>query len=189
MIKFVNNESVDAPLVEHATLTLSALAGITIAVTQLVRLSGLHAMAIRRFDRKVGGDRIHSVSAGTAIRAATAAGQEPQLGYPELALLLRRAGVAIDGAHLQDARELFRRMVFNILMDNTDDHEKNHSLLVVAPFQHGRFRLAPAYDLLPTHSGHGYQEFICGKQGRESTLDNAMSECDAFGLKPAEAAS
>jgi serine/threonine-protein kinase HipA len=97
--------------------------------------------------------------------------------------------VAIDGAHLQDARELFRRMVFNILMDNTDDHEKNHSLLVVAPFQHGRFRLAPAYDMLPAHSGQGYQEFICGAQGRDSTLDNAMSECDAFGLTPGEAAS
>jgi serine/threonine-protein kinase HipA len=188
VIKFFNNESVDAPLVEHATMTLAALAGISVAATQVVRLSGLHAVAIRRFDRKVGGGRIHSVSAGTAIRAASAAGQEQQLGYPELARLLRRAGVATDGAHLQDARELFRRMVFNILMDNTDDHEKNHSLLVVAPFQHGRLRLAPAYDLLPTHSGQGYQEFICGKQGRESTLDNAMSECDAFGLMPAEAA-
>jgi serine/threonine-protein kinase HipA len=60
--------------------------------------------------------------------------------------------------------------------------------LVVSPFQHGRLRLAPAYDLLPTHSGQGYQEFICGKQGRDSTLDNALSECDAFGLTPAEAA-
>ena len=188
VIKFFNNEPVDAPLVEHATMTLAALAGISVAATQVVRLSGLHAVAIRRFDRKLGGGRIHSVSASTAIRAATAAGQEPQLGYPELARLLRRAGVATDGAHLQDARELFRRMVFNILMDNTDDHEKNHSLLVVAPFLHGRFRLAPAYDLLPTHSGQGYQEFICGKQGRDSTLDNAMSECDAFGLTPVEAA-
>jgi serine/threonine-protein kinase HipA len=188
VIKFFNNESVDAPLVEHATLTLAALAGITVAATQILKLSGLHAVAIRRFDRLVGGGRIHSVSAGTAIRAATAAWQEPQMGYPELARLLRRAGVAIGGAHLQDARELFRRMVFNILIDNTDDHEKNHSILVVAPFQHGRLRLAPAYDLLPTHSGQGYQEFICGRQGRDSTLDNAMSECDAFGLTPAEAA-
>jgi serine/threonine-protein kinase HipA len=105
-----------------------------------------------------------------------------------LARLLRRAGVAIGGANMQDARELFRRMVFNILLDNTDDHEKNHSLLVVSPFQHGRLRLAPAYDLLPTHSGQGYQEFICGRQGRDSTLDNAMSECDAFGLTHDEAA-
>jgi serine/threonine-protein kinase HipA len=188
VIKFFNNESVDAPLVEHATLTLAALAGITVAATQVLKLSGLHAVAIRRFDRLEGGCRIHSVSAGTAIRAATATGQEPQMGYPELARLLRRAGVAIGGAHMQDASELFRRMVFNILMDNTDDHEKNHSLLVVAPFRHGRLRLAPAYDLLPTHSGQGYQEFICGKQGRDSTLNNAMSECDAFGLTPAEAA-
>jgi len=85
--------------------------------------------------------------------------------------------------------ELFRRMVFNILMDNTDDHEKNHALLVVAPFEHGRLRLAPAYDVLPTNSGQGYQEFICGVQGHDSTLDNAMSECEAFGLSPAEAAS
>ncbi len=188
VIKFFNNESVDAPLVEHATLTLAALAGITVAATQVLSLSGLHAVVIRRFDRLEGGGRIHSVSAGTAIRAATVSGQEPQLGYPELARLLRRAGVAIGGANLKDARELFRRMVFNILIDNTDDHEKNHSLLVVSPFQHGRLRLAPAYDLLPTHSGQGYQEFICGRQGRDSTLENAMSECDAFGLMPAEAA-
>ena len=110
------------------------------------------------------------------------------MAYPELARILRRAGVTHANANQEDARELFRRMVFNILMDNTDDHEKNHSLLVVAPFQHGRLRLAPAYDLLPTHSGQGYQEFICGKQGRDSTLDNAMSECDAFGLTHAEAA-
>lgn len=189
VIKFFNNEPVDAPLVEHATMTLAARAGITVAVTQVVRLVGLHAVAIRRFDRSSGGGRIHSVSAGTVIRAATAAGQEPQLGYPELARLLRRAGVATNGVNVQDARELFRRMVFNILMDNTDDHEKNHALLVVAPFEHGRLRLAPAYDVLPTHSGQGYQEFICGLQGRDSTLDNAMSECDAFGLSPAEAAS
>ena len=188
VIKFFNNEPVDAPLVEHATMTLAARAGITVAATQVVRLVGLHAVAIRRFDRSAGGGRIHSLSAGTAIRAATAAGQEPQLGYPELARLLRRAGVATNGVNLQDARELFRRMVFNILMDNTDDHEKNHALLVVAPFEHGRLRLAPAYDVLPTHSGQGYQEFICGAQGRDSTLDNAMSECDAFGLTSAEAA-
>lgn len=88
----------------------------------------------------------------------------------------------------RDARELFRRMVFNILIDNTDDHEKNHALLVVNPYDNGRLRLAPAYDVLPTHSGQGYQEFICGAEGRESTLDNAMSECGAFGLQPEEAA-
>ena len=44
------------------------------------------------------------------------------------------------------------------------------------------------YDVLPTNSGQGYQEFICGAHGQESTLANAMSQCDAFGLEPAQAA-
>ncbi len=187
VIKFFNNESVDTPLIEHATMTLAARAGITVARTQIVRLVGANAIAIRRFDREQG-RRIHCISAGTAIRAATASGEAPELGYPELARILRRVGVTQGDANRRDARELFRRMVFNILVDNTDDHEKNHSLLVVSPFENGRLRLAPAYDVLPTNSGQGYQEFICGAHGRDSTLENAMSQCDAFGLLPAEAA-
>ena len=187
VIKFFNDEPVDAPLVEHATMTLAAKAGITVADTQVIPLLGAHAVAVRRFDREAG-RRIHSISAGTALRAAAATGEEPDLGYPALARLLRRVGVAQDGANLSDARELFRRMVFNILVDNTDDHEKNHSLLVVHPFDNGRLRLAPAYDVLPTNSGQGYQEFVCGDRGRDSTITNAMSQCDAFGLTAAEAA-
>lgn len=58
----------------------------------------------------------------------------------------------------------------------------------MAPTANGRLRLAPAYDVLPTNSGQGYQEFICGLDGQESTLANAMSPCDAFGLQPAQAA-
>lgn len=187
VIKFFNNEPVDTPLIEHATMTLAERAGITVAKTQVVRLVGTNAIAIRRFDREQG-RRIHSISAGTAIRAATASGDEPEMGYPELARILRRVGITQDDINQRDARELFRRMVYNILVDNTDDHEKNHSLLVVNPFGNGRLKLAPAYDVLPTNSGQGFQEFICGAHGRDSTLENAMSQCDAFGLLPAEAA-
>lgn len=187
VIKFFNHEPVDTPLVEHATMALAAIAGITVAQTRVIDLVGLHALAIRRFDRDQG-RRVHSISAGTAIRAATATGQEPRMGYPELARILRRVGVAQDQVNQHDARELFTRMVFNILMDNTDDHEKNHSLLVINAFENGRYKLAPAYDVLPSNSGQGYQEFVCGARGQDSTLRNAMSECEAFGLQPAEAA-
>ncbi len=187
VLKFFNNEPVDTPLVEHATMTLARSAGITVAETQVIRLADANAVAVRRFDREQG-QRIHSISAGTAIRAATASGNEPEMGYPELARILRRVGITQDDINQRDARELFRRMVFNILVDNTDDHEKNHSLLVANPLGNGRLKLAPAYDVLPTNSGQGYQEFVCGANGRESTLENAMSQCDAFGLLPAEAA-
>jgi len=187
VLKFFNNEPVDTPLVEHATMTLAKRAGITVAETQVIRLADANAVAVRRFDREQG-QRIHSISAGTAIRAATASGNEPEMGYPELARILRRIGITQDDLNQRDARELFRRMVFNILVDNTDDHEKNHSLLVANPFGNGRLQLAPAYDVLPTNSGQGYQEFVCGADGREATLENAMSQCDAFGLLPAVAA-
>ncbi len=157
------------------------------AQTKVISVDGLHASVIRRFDRK-GDKRVHCISAGTAIRASTASGQEPEMGYPQLAQILRRAGVTEKDANAADARELFKRMVFNILIDNTDDHEKNHSLLVVNPGRFAQFRLAPAYDVLPSNSGQGVQEFICGNDLHDSTLANAMTQTQAFGLTRAEAA-
>jgi serine/threonine-protein kinase HipA len=187
VIKFFNGEPVDAPLIEHAAMTLAARAGIRVAETRLVRLQGENAVAVRRFDR-ADGLRIHSISAGTALRAAAGAGQAPELGYPQLAQLLRRAGPTTGGDNARQMRELFRRMVFNILIDNTDDHEKNHALLFTEAGRLGKLWLAPAYDVLPTNSGQGMQEFIVGAEGRDSTLSNAMSQCALFGLTTDEAA-
>jgi serine/threonine-protein kinase HipA len=187
LIKFFDGEPIDVPLIEHASMTLAKLADITVAETQVVPLSAENAIAVRRYDRD-GARRIHCISAGTALRAQALAGQEPELGYPSLAQLLRRAGVTDGDQNLHDMRELFRRMVFNILIDNTDDHEKNHALQVVAPTRQGRYRLTPAYDVLSTNSGQGYQEFIVGVDQRDSTLSNAMSQCELFGYTRVQAA-
>ena len=191
VIKFFNNEPVDVPLIEHASMTLAAQAGIAAAQTRVVPLVGQNAIAVRRFDRRTDGQaeqRIHCISAGMALRALVAQGQEPDLSYPNLAQLLRRSGETSGGNNQRDMAELFRRMVFNILIDNTDDHEKNHSLRLTTPNRAGRLRLAPAYDVLPTNSGQGHQEFVVGLQGRDSTLENAMSQCELFGLPRSEAA-
>jgi serine/threonine-protein kinase HipA len=80
--------------------------------------------------------------------------------------------------------ELFRRMVFNILIDNTDDHEKNHVLLVT---HKGDYELAPAFDVLPSGQALGYQQMRVGQQGSESSLENALSESPQFGLGRQEA--
>ena len=186
VLKFFNNEPIDAPLVEHASMTLAAKAGIRVAETMPVHLVGETALAVKRFDRTPD-TRIHCISAGTALRAIAAAGQAPDMGYPKLAQLLRRAGNTANSANQQEMRELFRRMVFNILIDNTDDHEKNHSLIWLPGTRAGRLYLAPAYDVLPTNSGQGHQEFIVGTEGRDSTLSNAMSQCALFGLDDAAA--
>jgi len=187
VIKFFDNEPIDVPLIEHASMTLAGRAGIRVAETRVIALRGENALAVRRYDRD-GARRIHCISAGTALRAQTISGQDPVLGYPNLAQLLRRAGTADNDMNLRDMRELFRRMVFNILIDNTDDHEKNHALQMVEPRRQGRYRLAPAYDILPTNSGQGHQEFIVGAAQLDSTLANAMSQCELFGYTPPEAA-
>ena len=186
VIKFFNGEPIDVPLVEHACMTLAAQAGIRVAQTQVVRLAGEHALAVLRYDRR-GTERIHCLSAATALYAEAVDGQAADLSYPALAQLLRRLGLTAGNQHMQDMHELFRRMVFNILIDNTDDHEKNHALLVTEPTRNGRLRLAPAYDVLPTNSGQGHQEFGVGLDGSDSTLTNAMSQCRLFGLSAKQA--
>lgn len=171
-------ESIDMPLVEHATMTLAAQAGIRVAHTLPVPLQRGHAVAVKRFDREAGLRR-HALSANVVLKAAGEA-----LGYPELAQWLRRRGVAAGGLHLAQMQELFRRMVFNILIDNTDDHEKNHALLMA---DSGEYELSPAFDVLPSGQALGYQQMRVGAEAADATLDNALSECRQFGLKPDEA--
>lgn len=179
VVKFSDGEPADTPLVEHATMTLARAAGIRTAETRAVPLVDGHAVAIKRFDRTLAG-RVHALSANVALKAAGEG-----LGYPELAQLLRRRGIVEGDAYAEQMRELFRRMVFNILIDNTDDHEKNHVLLVDDAQQ---YALSPAFDVLPSGQALGYQQMRVGADEADSTLDNALSMCAMFGLKKDAAA-
>lgn len=179
VIKFADGDPADTPLIEHAAMTLARKAQIRSASTTAVRLTVGHAVAIRRFDRE-GGARRHCLSAAVALRAAG-----EQFGYPELAQLLRRKGVAQGNAYVRDMRELFRRMLFNILIDNTDDHEKNHALIVR---EREQYELAPAFDVLPSGQALGFQQMRVGEQAADSTLANALSMSALFGLKKDDAA-
>lgn len=171
VVKFSEGEAIDTPLAEHASMSLARLCGIDAAETRAIPVGARHAVAIRRFDRR-GAARIHAVSANVALKAA---GEE--LGYPQLAQLLRRWAPAPAIAAQQ--QELFRRMVFNILMDNTDDHEKNHAILRAPD---GSYLLSPAFDVVPSAQGLGYQQMVVGEQGTESSLSNALSHARQFGL-------
>jgi serine/threonine-protein kinase HipA len=177
VVKFAESDDpMDTGLVEHAAMTLAAKAGIRVAATMPVEALGGHALAVKRFDRAPG-RRLPAQSAYVALRA-----EGSEYGYPELAQLLRRRGpVDVAPAHM---RELFRRMVFNLLIDNTDDHEKNHALLM-DDSQH--LHLSPAFDVLPTAQGLGYQQMRIGTEGAVSTARNALSMAASFRLSAAEA--
>jgi serine/threonine-protein kinase HipA len=173
-------EALDVPLIEHASMTLAEKAGIRVAQTQAIPLARGHALAVKRFDRD-GDRRVHALSANVALKAA---GEE--MGYPELAQILRRRGISTAARHSQHMAELFRRMVFNILIDNTDDHEKNHVLLMN---DQGAYALSPAFDVLPSAQALGYQQMRVGQQGSDATLANALSCHRQFGLDEKQARS
>ena len=183
VVKFSElGDTMDVPLVEHACLTLADKARIRVVETRPIPLASGHALAVRRFDRQVVGDsvvRVHAQSAHVALRAE---GTKP--GYPELAQLLRRRGPVKEGFAREQMRELFRRMIFNILMDNTDDHEKNHALLMDDA---KCLTLAPAFDVLPTAQALSYQQMRVGTDMADATVKNALSEVAQFGLTAKDA--
>ena len=176
VVKFSEGGDLDSPLIEHASMQLARRCGIQTADTLALPLPQGHAVAVRRFDR-AGSQRQHVQSAHVALRAAGEV-----IGYPELAQLIRRVGRPEQVRAQQ--QELFRRMVFNILIDNTDDHEKNHALV---RGDDGFYALSPAFDVLPAAQGLGYQQMRVGAMGHESSLANALSEARAFGLADAVA--
>ena len=182
VVKFAElDDAVDTPLVEHATMTLAAQAGIEVAATGVLPLpprhgKARHALTIERFDR-VGNVRVHCQSARTLLRAA----RLPE-SYGALATVLLR--LAHPDRQAAQREELFRRMVFNILTDNTDDHERNHSVRLMFDGYH---ELTPAYDMVPSLQNLGYQAMAVGREGAVSSLDNVLTELSEFGLKRARA--
>lgn len=179
VIKFSElNDPVDTPLIEHATMTLAAQAGMYVADTAVLPLparygKARHALTIERFDR-LGPYRVHCQSAHTALRAA---GLEQS--YGNLATILLRLGHPDRQAAMRE--ELFKRMVFNILMDNTDDHERNHSISL--NLADGYYDLTPAYDVVPSLQNLGYQALVVGTAGSESSLENALTQINEYGIK------
>jgi serine/threonine-protein kinase HipA len=172
IVKFAEDTDFDMPMAEHAAMTLAAKAGIDVAPTQAIPVGKAHAVAVKRFDR-LPGQRLHAMSAHVALRAAGL-----PMSYPELSQIMRRISPYQEIGRMQ--QQLYRRMVFNILIDNTDDHEKNHALLR-NPIT-GEYTLSPAFDVLPTLQGLGYQGMEVGVSGHESTVANALSRSRDFGL-------
>ncbi len=177
------NDGLNIPRIEYATLTLAEKCGIRVAKTRLERAGEADILLVRRFDR----DRAETGWTRTGFLSALSLMQWDEADrlpwdYPSLADAMRRY------TPLSDVQELFRRMVFNILVRNTDDHPRNHGFL----FDHGGMRLAPAYDIVPSMARPGVgTDFSLamgvGDRGREATLENALTRAGRFGL-PEEAA-
>lgn len=123
---------------EVLALHLAAEAGIDAAASRIVLCEDLPVALIRRFDRTATGGRIPYLSAASMLQAS----RHEDHAYTEFA----DAIVATCADPTRDLAQLWRRIVFNLLITNVDDHLQNHGFLYTG---HGQWRLAPAFDLNP----------------------------------------
>ncbi|BCQ22313.1 type II toxin-antitoxin system HipA family toxin [Caballeronia sp. NK8] len=170
-------DEIDVSAVEYASLRLAKECGIDVPETRLVSIRGKNVLLIERFDRDMNGSRHHLASGRTMLIAEGI--DISRASYGDLAEIARR----YSPASRADSRQLFQRMVFNVLMENTDDHEKNHAFLN----RDGNWKLSPAYDLQPQLQAIGYQQLIVGDDAQTPTIANALSHAGRFMLTQAEA--
>jgi serine/threonine-protein kinase HipA len=171
--------------VEQSMLVLARRCGLTTSESRVASIGGRDVLLVKRFDRektKTGYLRARMVSALTLLRAEDSHRSRERWSYVILAEELRRACAEPK----KQAQELFRRMCFNALISNTDDHPRNHAIIAKAR----AWKLSPAYDLTPSTPVSLEQRDLalaCGDQGRFANAENLLSQCGRFLLTRVEA--
>jgi len=176
-------DTLNIPRLEYATMILARLYGIRIPEVRIVAIGEKDVFLIRRFDREKGesGWLRHGFLSALSLMQWDER-DRLRWDYPAIADIMRRYMTATD------IEELYRRMIFNILVRNTDDHPRNHGVVIEGE----KMSLSPGYDIVPTpvQSGVGTDFRLAmsvGEQGREATLENALSRSARFGLSKGDA--
>lgn len=171
------------PLVkgEFVAMELARRAGLEVAPVTLARALGRDALLVERFDRPGGGRRRAMVSALTMLGLDELTGAR-YASYADLADLIR----ARFTDPVPTLRELFARIVFNVLSGNNDDHPRNHA----AFWDGSELTLTPAYDVCPQprSGGETAQLMAIGRDGfRMSQLAGCVERASVYLLSEADA--
>ena len=174
----IADDSYPVVCAEFVAMRLAALAGLNVAPVEIARIGDRDVLLVERFDRirrqEGWWERKHMVSALTWTQADEMSARH--ITYPQLAGIMDR----MCKDPVADKEELFTRIVFNILVGNTDDHARNH-----AAFWDGRqLALTPAYDILPqrrtTRTANLAMALADGS--RAAQLANAAAIAPVFGI-------
>jgi serine/threonine-protein kinase HipA len=170
-------DETDAVAWEAVALELAGRAGVSVPKWLTIPVGRKSALLVARFDRRDGA-RVPFLSAMSMLGA----GEKEEHSYLEVAEALRRHGAAPR----QDLAELWRRIVFNVLISNTDDHLRNHGFLYAG--QAG-WRLSPAYDMnpIPVDVKARVLATSIDPDDPSASMDLALAAGDYFGLAAAEA--
>lgn len=165
-------------LIEHFSHRLAATAGISVAKTRTIKISRDRDLLLsERFDRSSEGKRIHFASAMSLLGLDDGAGSSTGNGYLDIVDFILQ-GCVDAGKNL---RELYRRVAFNVMFGNTDDHFRNHGFLLTSK----GWTLSPAYDINPGEKS--YQCLLIDQSTEESDIKVLLSACNNYMLEEQEA--
>lgn len=169
----------DVELWEFLAFQMAAKAGIPTPHVRLENIGGKNVLLLNRFDRN-GFERIPFLSAMSMLGYSDG----DHGSYLEIGETLSEHGARTS----QDLRDLWRRVVFNIMISNVDDHLRNHGFLYVGS---AGWRLSPLYDLEPTpeHEKPRILHTLIDLDDGTASLDLAYSVIAEFGLKLKDAKS
>ena len=171
------NDTTDKAAWEYLAYKLALEAGINMAPSKMEKVSGrYHTFFTKRFDRD-GDERIHFSSAMTMTGNNEATIKSNPASYLDIVEFITAFGVNVD----QNLEQLWRRIVFNIFISNTDDHLRNHGFLLTS---HG-WELSPAYDINPSIDKEGLALNIDG-DNNALDIEVAKSVGPYFRLTPAK---
>jgi len=171
--------------VEYAMLRLARQCGINVPESRIEAVGGKDVLLVKRFDREKtaeGYTRARMLSGLTVLRSDETNDARERWSYILLVEEMRRIVAEAD----KDARELFRRICFNALISNLDDHPRNHALLA----RNVDWALSPAYDLTPSpvvSLDRRDLALVCGDQGRFANAKNILSQHARFLLEKDDA--
>jgi serine/threonine-protein kinase HipA len=158
---------------EAVTLSLAEMAGVSVAQWRLEQILDKPVLIIRRFDREAR-TRVPFLSAMSMLGAKN----NEQHSYLEMAYALAQYGSAPN----QDMEQLWRRIIFTVLVSNTDDHLRNHGFLYK---RHKGWQLSPAYDINPTpiEIKPRILSTAIDFDNPSASIDTALSVIDEFRIK------
>ncbi len=159
---------------EMVTYDMAIAASVNMAECQARKFSSdHHTFLTKRFDRTSNGKRLHFTSAMTQLGYTDGADAAAGVSYLELVEFITSNGANVTA----DLEELWRRIVFNICVSNTDDHLRNHGFILT----NGGWILSPAFDINPVETGTGLKLNI-SDDDNALDLDLAMEVHEYFRL-------
>lgn len=173
------NDRQNISRIEYATMKLAASCGLNVPQIEIIKVGLQDVFLIKRFDRILNINsqnyfRTHFVSGLTLLNLDEK--DYASWSYLDLADQMRRW---VKNPK-KDLQELFKRIIFNALISNTDDHPRNHGFL----YTENNYRLSPVYDLVPKPEvgSERYSAMQIGPYGRVFNTENIIASCNAFDL-------